>query len=803
MKDYLALAPQYLAAHKKKTRLTILSVVISVALITGVFSMLDALLQFEKIQVIHDYGNYHITVKDATDEEMQAISGRIDVKNTGRWKTLGEANINGMTCALGALDENFTENLNIEVIQGKYPTGQNEIMLEKWAAESIQLNLKVGDTVNIAVADGTKREHTVSGIYNDLGNMKAKGVPGVFLSMDNAESLPAKQNVYLIEFKSKADMIKAQEQIKTSLNIPEDRIGRNDRLLAVIGQSDHKAAVGIYQIGGILFFIVLLAGVVMIYNTFNISVMERVRQFGLLRCIGASPAQIKKIVKREGLTITFKAIPLGVLLGMIMTFVCCALLKFNNNSLFGDIQLFYISAIGIGAGILVGFMTVFIASLLPAKKAAQVSPVNAVTGSNDIKVLKNKKRGLLTKIFPVEIALGINNAIMKKKTLFWMSCSIAISIVMLMGFNVFVDFMHTSLKTTKPYTPDITLTSKQGIGEDLYARVSGIDGVKRVYGRMFGYVDATFDAARLSDAYKESMGGIETTADGLFTPPESSWLISYEENQLKWAKADLIAGELSDDKMNTQNGIIAVAGNIRNGITTETANLQPGDKVYFKTSSGTKEFNVIGILRKVPFGDSKLNLTTFITTEKIFTELTGKTSYDALDVQFSSKNPEQTVAAIKGITDSSINFLDSRQKNADIDQTFLTMAIFIYGFVAVIALISILNIISTMNTSVASKTKYLGVMRAVGMSGRQLNKIVLVEAITYGLTGCLTGCILGVMLQKVLIENMLTSFHVIWKFPVVQIVMILIFTLFITALSVISPLKRIKTKSISEVIGAL
>jgi len=803
MKGYLDLASRYLGAHQKKTRLTILSIVISVALVTGVFSMLDALMQFEKIQVIHDYGNFHMAVKDATGEEMQAIGGRIDVENTGRWKTLGEANINGMTCALGALDENFAENLNIDVIQGKFPTGKNEIMLEKWVTESIHLNLKVADTVNIAFEDGTRREYTISGIYNDLGNMKAKGIPGVFLSMDDAEFMPARQNFYLIEFKGEADMIKAIEQIKTSLNIPEDRIGLNDRLLAVIGQSDHKAAVGIYQIGGILFLIVLLAGVVMIYNTFNISVMERVRQFGLLRCIGASPAQIRKIVKREGLTITFKAIPFGVLLGMLMALFCSAILKFYNNSLFGDIPLFNISTIGIGAGIAVGFMTVFIASLLPAKKAAQVSPVNAVTGSNDIKVLKNQKRGLLTKMFPVEIALGINNAIMKKKTLFWMSCSIAISIVMLMGFNVFVDFMHAGLKTTKPYTPDITLISERGIDDEMSSQVSGIDGVKKVYGRMFGYVDATFDAARLTDAYKESVGGIETTADGLFVPPENSWLISYEENQLKWAKADLIAGEISEDKMNTQNGIIAVAGNIRNGITTETANLQPGDKVYLETSSGTKEFTVIGVLRTVPFGDSKLNLTTFITTEKIFTELTGKTSYDALDIQLSNKNQEQTVADIKGMIDSSVNFLDSRQKNAEIDQTFLTMAIFIYGFVAVIALISILNIISTMNTSVASKTKYLGVMRAVGMSGTQMNKMILIEAVTYGLTGCLSGCILGVILQKALIEKFLTSFHVIWKFPLVQIVMILIFTLLITAFSVVSPLKRIKSRGISEVIGTL
>lgn len=803
MNSYLALSSKYLLANQNKTRLTILSVVISVALITGVFSMLDVFLQFEKIQVIHDYGNFHIAVKDASEEEIRVIRSRIDVKNTGRWKEIGQASINGITCQLGALEENFTENLNIEMIEGKYPKGQSEIMLEKWAAESLQLKVVVGDTVDIALEDGKKGQFTVSGIYNDLGNMKAKGVPGVFLSMVDAELMPAKHNLYLIEFKNGADIIKAEQDIKTGLNIEEDRIGRNDRLLAVIGQSEHKAAVGIYQIGAILFFIVLLAGVVMIYNTFNISVMERVRHFGLLRCIGASQTQIKKIVKKEGLTITFKAIPFGLLAGMMMTFVCCAILKFYNNSLFGDIPLFNISSIGIGAGMVIGFMTVFIASLLPAKKAAQVSPVNAVTGSNEIKISKDRKQGLLTKMLPVEIAMGINNAMMKKRTLFLMSCSIAISIVMFLGFNVFVDFIHSSLKTTKPYTPDITLTSEQGLGRELDARVAGIDGVKRVYGRMFGYVEATFNAERLTGTYKESIGGLQVTDNGLFIPPESSWFISYDENQLKWAKVDLIDGELSEEKMNAQNGIIAVAKNIRNGISMETANLQRGDKVYIETPSGSKEFTVMGVLRTVPFADSKLNLTTIITTEKIFTELTGKMSYDALDIQLKRKNQEQTINAIKGLLDGSITFLDSRQKNAEMNQTFLTMAVFIYGFVAVIALISILNIISTMNTSVASKTKYLGVMRAVGMSGRQLNKMVLAEAATYGLIGCFTGCILGIMLQRALITNMLTSFQIIWKFPLVQIVLILIITILTTAFSIISPLKRIKAKGISEVIGSL
>ncbi len=71
-----------------------------------------------------------------------------------------------------------------------------------------------------------------------------------------------------------------------------------------------------------------------------------------------------------------------------------------------------------------------------------------------------------------------------------------------------------------------------------------------------------------------------------------SWLISYDKNQLNWAKADLIAGEISEDLINEKDGVIAVAMNSRNSVQTGTVDLQPGDKVYINTPAGTKEFTV-------------------------------------------------------------------------------------------------------------------------------------------------------------------------------------------------------------------
>lgn len=803
MTGYLSLVSRYLAAHKKRTTLTMLSVALSIALVTGVFSMGDAFLQFEKIQIIHDYGNYHILVQNPSEEEMTTIRSRSDIKNSGLWRMLKQGSIQDVPCELGALDENFAENMNIRVIEGKYPTGENEIMLEQWAMERFRQKLRLHDIVRLKFANGLEKEFVISGIYNDLGNMKAKAVPGVLLSMAAVDAAGQEEGkLFLMEFKPKANIIKAEEELKNDLRIDAKRIMLNDRLLAVMGQGTHAAAVGLYQVGAVLAALVLIAGVVMMYNTFNISVTERVRQFGLLRCIGASGSQIRKLVRREGLLIALRAIPVGALGGMLITFACCAVLKFFNV-LFKDMPLLVFSLPGIAAGVVIGLLTVYIASAMPARKAARVSPVNAVTGSNDMSVRKNRKKGVLTRTFRIETAMGIGNAFIRKKTFILMSCSVAISIILFSGFQVLVSFLHSGMKVTKPYTPDITLASEQAMDDRLFVQLSALEGISNVCRRMFGYVNVSFDAARLTDAYRTEAGNIMVNGQGLFAPPQASWLISYDQKQLDWAREDLVKGELSEEKMNTQNGIIAVNGNLYKGIQSINARLQPGDAVFVETPAGIRELKVMGVLSKVPFSDSKENFATWIVTEKQFATLTDLSEYKVIDIQLKNKDQEQTVKAIRNLAGESITFMDMRQKNTEMDQTFFTMALFIYGFVSVIALISILNIVNTMNTSVSQKRRYLGVMRAVGMSGKQLNKMVLAEAAVYNLTGCITGCTLGILLQKSLIENQFSSMSVPWSFPVLQIVVILAAALCVTALSVLSPLKKAKAINITEAVNSL
>ena len=806
MKKYHEMTPKYLSAHKKNTRLTLISVMIAVALVTTIFSMLDVFIRFEKQQIISDCGDYHIMIDDITDKESAAISGRIDVDAAIIFGQIDDAKMNGKEVVIATGDEAvsniFTSGFNhYDVLEGTYPKTANEVVVEQWTAK--RDGLRINDTVEITLDDRSEI-FQISGICADCSSTKAEGVIGLFMPITGQYTLaPDMESDLIIRFKDNVKITNAENDIMQTLDIAEDRIGRNERLLAFSGESKNDTVMSIYAAGAVLFIIVLAAGVMMIYNTFNISVINRVHQFGLLRCIGASKKQIKRLVKSEGRFIALRAIPVGVAAGILISFICSAILKFYNSSFFADVSLFYISIIGIIAGIAVGMLTVFIASLVPAKKAAHVSPVNAVSGLGEIKALGKQKKGVLTDIFHVETALGIRNAGAKKRTLVLMSASIAISIVLFLGFQVLINLMYSSMRTNKAYTPDIELVSESRLDDELMTELASLEGVNHVYGRMFSHVDAVFDASRLTDIYNAEVGDVAVKADGTFEAPEQSWLISYDKQQLKWAKTDRYAGTLSEEKLNEGNGIIAVVMNIRDGHSMETASLALGDTVTIETISGPREYTVMGILRKVPFSDTSLNLTTFITTERLFSEITGESAYDVIDAQLRNRNQEQTIAKINGMIGADVDFLDARQRNAEVSQAFLTMAIFLYGFVIIIALISLLNIVNTMQTSVSSKTRYLGVMRAIGMSGKQLNRMVAAEAGTYGLVGCVSGIILGILLQILLINKVMVNAHMIWTFPMAQVIIIFIIILLITLLATIRPIREIKDKGISEIIGFL
>ena len=177
--------------------------------------------------------------------------------------------------------------------------------------------------------------------------------------------------------------------------------------------------------------------------------------------------------------------------------------------------------------------------------------------------------------------------------------------------------------------------------------------------------------------------------------------------------------------------------------------------------------------------------------------------YAILDVQVTKSATDEEVASIEELAGDQYSFTDRRDESDR--STFWAFSLFIYGFLAIIALITVLNIVNSISMSVSARIKQYGAMRAVGMGGRQLTRMIAAEAATYAFTGCIVGCAAGLPLSRLLYNRLITTNfpYYTWSIPVPALLVILLFVIGATIISVHAPAKRIRGMSITDTINEL
>lgn len=527
-----------------------------------------------------------------------------------------------------------------------------------------------------------------------------------------------------------------------------------------------------------LFILVLIAGVLMISGSINSNVAQRTKFFGMMRCIGMSKQQIIRFVRLESLNWCKTAIPIGTILGVVVTWILCLALHFAVGGEFRNIPIFGVSIIGIISGIILGIVTVLLAARSPARKAAKVSPIAAVSGNCES--MKNSNHRAYTRFFKVETALGIRHATSIKKNLFLVIGSFALSIILFMGFSVFVNLVDYLLPHSSS-TADVEVHSSDGsnsLGEDLLSAISGIEGVKHVSG-----------VSNLTDipAKLQNSSDIETKVK----------IISYDKFDLDSFKKDKLLQKGSDISKVYGDSNCALA------IYDEKSPLKIGDKIQI----GSEELEIAGLLPYDPFNMESFNngKTTIITSNQTFSRLSKAygSGYTTLRIQTNNAATDETVDAIyqavgnKGVVEDERDYVNNG--------TRLTFFFFVYGFLVVIMLITALSILNCISMSVSSRIKQYGAMRAVGMTKRQLTKMIVAETLTYALSGCVVGCVVGTMINKSLYNFLITSHfsYAIWELPIAELLVILLFVLLSAAFAIYSPAKRMRKMAITETINEL
>ncbi len=770
MRSYLGLIPQYERVHHKNNRISVLCITLSVCLVMAIFSMADMAMRSQKNYFIKTNGEYHAALHDMETETAERISERIDVAISG-WVYQGCVGmLSGKTVSFVGAEEETMESLTeMDMTDGAYPSRPDEALLNESAME--QLGLSIGDNVTVTVPDGSQKQYQITGVLADMGSMLKADICGMALCEEGflaiADENAADGTTYRIQFKGGAHIQEAMKEIKSQFGLSDGQISENTALLGLMGQSESNIMQALYLIAAILVFLVLIAGTVMISAGFNTNVLERTQFYGLLRCLGASTKQVKYFVILQGIRQSAKGVPIGLLAGQVVTWAACLLLKSISGDRFSEVPLFEFSIIGILAGIVVGFLIVLLASLSPAKKASRVSPVTAISGASQ---LTQNKHAANTNLFHVETGMGVFHALSGKKNLFLMTCSFAISIMLFLSFQVMVVFLNQGMPALAPWAPDVSVTAAMGLEPSIIEEIEEIEGVKCAFGRMeYGWLSVSSD-----------------------TESGTAALVSYEENQFKWAKEELNEG--STDTVSGETGDILVS--YRDGMQWKV-----GDTVTFHTPFGEKQVRIAGILSSTNASSEAGSIGYIICSEQLLTESTGMTGYTAVDIQLAGSSTDEAVSAIRSLLPPDISIADKRLSNSESQSTYYTGAVFIYGFLFIIALIAVFNIFNSMNASVAARTRQYGVMRSMGMGAGQLYKMIAAEAATYAVLGCVTGCVLGLPLNKMMFQFLIAGkWGTSWQLPAASLLLIVMLCFGSAALAIRRPIKKIRKLSIVDTI---
>lgn len=777
MKSYLSLVPISAKVRRRQNRMTILCIICAVFLVTAIFSVTDMMIRTESSLMLSKHGNWHLKLNNISQDIAEEIRGRTDVTAVGASSVFnydGEQSyrINEKKAVLYGTEEIYMNQISNGIVEGIFPQNDDEVMLSPNAVTAF--GAKVGDNVTLHTPAGDTM-FTISGFgTEDKGYYENQTyLVGVYMTQSAFATIMEDNEVtdnglaYYVQFEDAANATKAITELQSQYQLPVESISENTGVMGMAGQSSNTSMKNFYGIAVILFVLVLLAGVLMISGSMNSNIANRTQFFGMMRCIGASRQQIIRFVRLEALNWCKTAVPAGILMGTIVSWGICGAFRYGIGGEFATTPVFKISPVGLISGAVVGIVTVLLAAQSPAKRAAKVSPMRAVSGNTEnTSAVRHAAR---TGVGKIDCSLGIHHAVASKKNWCLLTASFALCIILFLSFSVVMDMARLLLPSLNVTSADMVLTAYSNemiLDRDLVDEINEINGVANAYGSSYmSNIPAT-----------SSRSGIDHIN-----------IVSYDDTLLDYAKGNIAQGTL--DEVYGDSNKVATVFNKNNS-------LKVGDTIQI---AGT-EVEISCALSQGLFGDDLI----VICSQETFDRLMGFQKFGLIGVQLGKDATQETVAQIRSFENDDVIVADQRESNRTNNTTYWASRIVCYGFLAIIAIITLFNIINSISMSVSARTKQYGAMRAVGMDNRQLTRMISAEAFTYAVSGLILGCGIGIPLSRFLYTVMITHhFGVAWHLPIGLLAVIIAFVLASAVIAVHAPAERIRNMAITATINEL
>ena len=775
MKSYLSLIPISAKVRRRQNRMTILCIVIAVFLVSAIFSVADMMLRTQMNRAAGKDGSWHLQIAGITQSQAEQLAQQPDVVCAGAGAVFNEGGeedyrLNGKRVVLYGCDAQFLRVNRSAAFEGTFPEQDGEVLLGKGAARIF--GVAIGDSVTLKLPDGQNRTLTVTGIggVDESYYEMQFALVDIYLPQETFESLltgqgeALPQTVYDLQYTSAAKAAKALPQLQQQYG--EDAVHENLNVMGSAGQSNSTAFRTVYSMAGVLFALVLLAGVLMISGTMNSNVAQRTRFFGMMRCLGMSKQQVVHFVRMEALNWCRIAVPIGLVLGTFSSWAVCGALRYGIGGEFATTPVLRLSTGGLCAGVVVGVVTVLLAAQAPAKRAAEVPPVAAASGSEQAAVVHHAANLGSGR---TETALGIYHATASKKNWFLITASFALSIVLALGFIVILQFASLLLPSLAPWQADVIYTgydNERVLPDTMAQQLRRMPGVARVWG---------------------CTGLVHVPASSDRNNVEQVTFCSYDDFMLESSKSMVVKGRMAKNS-GADNEVMTMYN--------KTNPIRVGDTI---TVNGVP-LTVVGAFSQGIFPDD----VTLIAPETLFRRVAGEQNYNMIGVQLDRTASDETVLALAAFSSDQIVVQDLRENNRQDRGTYYAARIVLYGFLAIIGGISLLNIVNSISMSVSARMKQYGILRAIGMDDTQLKRMISAEAGTYAVSGLVVGIALGLVLNRMLYTRLITHyFGAAWQVPWGCLAVIVVVVLAAVVLAVYNPVRRILMQSITATISEL
>ena len=695
----------------------------------------------------------------------------------------------------------------LDYYKGKYPNKENEIMLSRSALSSMGIkNPKVGMELPLiyqTLAENSKNEDIIktfvlSGWFLDYTSIDKGYVSEKFYKSTGVLQTDITQGSLKVSLKnplySKNDIIEMQNQIKLSGNqiIEADYDTISNFIKTIIGLV-------------ILLALVFMSGYLFIYNTLYISVNRDIRYFGQLKTIGTTSVQIKKMIYRQILWNTVIGIPLGLTCSAVVGKIVIPQLLHVLNPTVATSEVGTISLWVFVIATVFSFVVTMISSQKPAKIAMNCSPVEAMkyVGAVPVKV-KNKKRtgGDICSMVKM-------NLFRDKKQFIIIMCSLSLAVSLFLIINVIIYVNNAKNILNHFYDYDLRLLNQtllsdneeQVITLDLIGQIKSIDGVKDVRVLKSATAFVPYQENVYGEYYKElynsrySPGNYEKDIE-LYKKQPNHHLFTCRVVGIDELEFERINNTLKNplDKEEFKNGDIAfVSENFTqggNGIIGKNvefsipAALNPDKKENIETGA---------IIDDYPAYYSAGYTPDLIVSDDFFNKIMGQPLIEMIKIDYDVPFSKSVETSIKKLIKSN-KFIStesklgdySEMKNSESQITVLGGSLGI-----IIIFLAISNYLNMMSESIQNRSKEFAVLESVGMTRKQIKKMIVFESLGYSILSSVIALIIGLPASYVIFTNF-NRYGIPFAFPVIKTLLlfiVIIITCVVTSLFVFSKLK--------------